>query len=274
MKIMKKVDILVTGRFFITFSVSLAIGFGANWFNHKSYYETRNGVQSVDLNILTNTLPTKLSDSLKRKDLVEIQRTISSNYGFFGLVVTDCNKSEKYCENQKILAISQPEREGWREKVRPENLVQFQYDILRDSLPITSEWQFNNDEAMSVIPTGRENKGKPIGRVYYIRRDPPTLIQNHLDWMWIPIESFQIFREKGDLGKSWKTLSSFWGSGANKYYSLTYLLCLVTASLIWRIWEENNHQKEQVVYQKTRLNNLSKQTNRTINVTVQGVNEN
>ena len=57
--------------------------------NHNNYWNrTIFAVQTVDFKILAHTLPTKLSILLMQKDTEELQRTLQSNTGRFGIVVT------------------------------------------------------------------------------------------------------------------------------------------------------------------------------------------
>jgi hypothetical protein len=233
----------VLTRLLISIPGALFVSFVFNYFNHKAYYTTIRNTQTVDLSILVNTLPTKLSQLLKNNNLEEIQKTISSNYGLFGIIVTNCEEEKRECSNQKVIIKSQPERKGWGEKQFPEKLSGNLYDVLRDPAPITAEWKFKDPRSVEFISTGEINKGRVIGRVYYIRRDPPDFFQSQKNWLLIPIESLQILTTPGNSEKAGNKLYEFIDSGANKYYSLTNLLGFLVGLFIWRIWERILYNK-------------------------------
>jgi hypothetical protein len=231
-------------RFLISIPSALIFASVLNYFNHKAYYTTIRNTQTVDFNILANTLPTKLSQALQKGNLEEIQRTVNSNYGLFGIIVTNCKREERECNNQQVIAKSQPAREGWGGKQFPENLLRSPYDILRSPAPITAEWGFKDARSVEVIPTGRINKGKVIGRVYYVRRDPPEFVQTQISWLLTPVESLQILTATGNTEKAGKKLYEFIDSGSNKYFFLTNLLGLVVGLFAWRIWERILYQRK------------------------------
>ena len=189
---------------------------------------------------------------MQKGDLDEIQRTVNSNYGLFGIIVTDCKEADKECNNQKVIAKSQPERKGWGEKKFPENLFDNPYNVLKDPAPITAEWGFKDARGIKVIPTGNSSKGKIIGRVYYLRRDPPEFTQTQINWLLVPVESLQILFSTQDTEKAGNKLYEFFDSGANKYYSLTNLLGIVIGLSLWRTWERMVYKKnlQQKIYEQ------------------------
>ena len=221
------------GRFLICFSSTLVIALSWNYFNYRTYYySTLQNVQTVDFNLLSNTLPTKLSHVLHKNDLEEIQRTVNSSYGLFGIIVTDCKEEGKEC-NQQIIAKTQSKKPRWNEKQFSDN----PYDILRYPIPTTAEWQFDyRQKLLEPKSTGRINKGQVIGRVYYIRGEPPTFIKSQLDWLLYLSESLENLKN-GDTEQAHKKLMSFFYSTANSYYFLTNLLGLITGLFVWRFWE-------------------------------------
>ncbi|MEG4229452.1 hypothetical protein QUA35_29780 [Microcoleus sp. N9_B2] len=79
------------GRFTLIATFSLGLATVKNWENYKNYWHgTIFAVQTVDFNMLSHTLPVKLSYTLLQGNIEELQRTLDSNYGLFGLIVTDC----------------------------------------------------------------------------------------------------------------------------------------------------------------------------------------
>jgi hypothetical protein len=116
------------GRFALTGAVSLGIGTAAVYDRYKNYWEkTIYRVQTVDFNMLSHTLPTKLSYTIVKNQPQELQRTLNSNYGLFGLVVTDPT-------GQNIIASSQSSSS----KIVPDDqkLQNHPYDLLLDPPPV------------------------------------------------------------------------------------------------------------------------------------------
>ena len=90
------------------FVAVLAALLATNWRNYRSYfYGTIYEVQTVAFNILSHTLPTTLSLYLIQGNSEAIKSTLNSNYGLFGIVVTNCRKATRKCPDQKILYATQ-----------------------------------------------------------------------------------------------------------------------------------------------------------------------
>ncbi|MFM7366243.1 MAG: hypothetical protein ACKO2Z_00250, partial [Sphaerospermopsis kisseleviana] len=82
----------VLARLTATGLISFGIGGAVTFDRYNSYWnQTIFRVQTVDFNILSHTLPTKLSYALIKKQPQEVQRTLDSNYSLFGLIVTDAS---------------------------------------------------------------------------------------------------------------------------------------------------------------------------------------
>lgn len=198
-------------RFAITSSVAFSTATFSNWIDYKSYWNgTIYRTQTVDFNMLSYTLPTKLSYALQQKDTAEVQRTLNSNYGLFGLVMTDCKTEDKDCPNQKFWYYSQSDRH-WKQKLQLEDLPQYSYDLLRNPPPLFAEAKYDSPRANKRITTGKKNAGKIIGRVYYIRGIPPTFLEDYWRWMQNPLST----------------------SGAHKLYALTTAIFLVGGFASW-----------------------------------------
>ncbi len=182
--------------------------FGAIYFTHKNYWEvTIYRVQTVDFNILANILPNKLSTQLLNKDFIGIQSTLDSNYGLFGIIVTDCKSDQLDCPQQKITYASKtivqttldgkqkliPESgysEIWAKKFtqvdRPAQLLSGDILLLRDPAPINQEWKFADPHATKRISSGLQNSGNVIGRVYLLRGNPPSFTSEIYNWLKNP----------------------------------------------------------------------------------------
>jgi hypothetical protein len=244
-------------KLLISLPTSFLLALGLNWNNHSSYNNTLYKVQTVDFNILANTLPTKLSFALRNKNQDEIQRTIDSNFGYFGLVVTDCASHEKQCPGENIIAKNRPERQGWKEKATIDKLSENQYDLLTSKLPMTARNRFENarsdtaETTTGIIPTGI------IGRVYYIRKDPTDFWGSQLNWLNQPIKaSLELFN--GNTNKSWDELVYFFDGGPNKFFLLTYAGGILLGILFGKAWDFNDEKRKKLEDDIKNLNNENK----------------
>ncbi|WP_416667856.1 NERD domain-containing protein [Egbenema bharatensis] len=209
------------GRLTLISTAAIGIATVSNLANHRSYwYGTIQRVQTTDFNILSSMLPTKLSYALLEDDVEEIQRTLNSNYGLFGMVVTDCTTTAQVCPDQQILHMTQSER-GWSQELHLDNLHHHPFDLLRDPPPLQTEWSYQSTRADHREPTHQQNAGQIIGRVYYVRGIPPSFAQDYQRWV-------------GNL------LSN---SGTHRYYSLTTALFLAMGLSAWSFIEWLLHRK-------------------------------
>lgn len=211
----RRIIINSLSRLCLITAAAFGMATASNYGNYQSYWNgTIFAVQSLDFNILAHTLPTKLSYSLLQGEVEELQRTLNSNNGLFGLVITDCQRSEKDCPSQKILYSSNSSRR-WKKQLNPKNLPNHPYDLLRDPPPLLAEAQYVDLRNSNPTPTQRTNSGKIIGRVYYIRGVPPTFTQDYGYWMLHPLNL----------------------KGSRVIYSLTAALFLTGGFTVWVIIE-------------------------------------
>lgn len=181
-KVNVKIALQMLGRLSMISVISLVMATINNYGNHKNYWErTIFATQTVDFNILSHTLPTKLSLALLEGETEELQRTLDSNYGLFGLVVTNCESAIADCPEQEILYYSNFRRLG-KEGFKVENLANEPYDLLRDPPPLFAERKYTRRYQREADPTGMVNRGEIIGRVYYVRRVPPTFAESYGKW--------------------------------------------------------------------------------------------
>jgi signal transduction histidine kinase len=153
---------------------------------YYAYWHTINTVQTVDFNILSHTLPPKLSSLLIQKSDEELRQTIHSNYGLFGIVVTDCNVDTQYCPNQKILYYS---GSTFRKKKPQTNLLANNpYDFLKDPPPLLTESKYPSPSIDKIKKTGKNNPGRIIGRVYYIHGEQPTFLDEYREFITSPLK--------------------------------------------------------------------------------------
>ncbi|MCS7030554.1 MAG: hypothetical protein NZL92_03340 [Gloeomargarita sp. SKYG116] len=161
--------------------VTVAVAGGGSYFMYRlhdyHWNELMFQVQTVDFNILSHTLPTKLSLDLLRGDLAELQRTLDSGYGYFGLVVTDA-------DGRQIIAMSRSE-ERWTRNLQ---LDHHPYDLLLDPPPTQPQKFYTSYAAKAPTPYPVQPQGRVIGRVYYVRRVPRSFIEDLAIWSQNPFE--------------------------------------------------------------------------------------
>ncbi len=199
---------------FLIGSTCLAVGLSV--FSHYRYWQgTIKAVQTTELNILSHTLPTKLSLLIKNENQEEIKRVLDSAYGFIGLVITNCKHKNPECE-EEILYKTQ-KNQGWGKNLEAKNLKEFPYDPLFDPPPLKTEGNYDHSYDHKRNQTGQTNQGEIIGRVYYIRSSSPSYWEGLLSWL-------------SDLVK----LKSF---GIIHPYTFYFTICLVGGFFSWRLTE-------------------------------------
>lgn len=237
------------GRFALVSCVAFGGATIANRQHHENYWNgTIKRVQTVDFNMLSHILPTKLSLALMSGNEQEVQRTLDSNYGLFGLVVTDCETAEVQC-NQSILYSSESSL-PWKDSLNLATLQASDFDVLRDPPPLYPEGYYEGPRAPERQATQLSNDGEIIGRVYYVRGGAPDFYEAYAKWM-----------------KGWPN-SFLSDSGVNKYFALTTILFFLGGSATFLFIEllirdharkqellkiEHNRQQEDLEIEKSSL---------------------
>lgn len=200
------------GRLTLTGLISFGIGSVVTFERYNSYWnQTIFRVQTVDFNILSHTLPTKLSYAILKKQPQEVQRTLDSNYSLFGLVVTDSS-------GQIIIAYSgknSRKSQKWKASLDPQQLKNHPYDVLLDPPPVFPQWTYSQPQATERSATSFTNRGRVIGRVYYVRGVRPTFQEDITTFLNNP----------------------FSGSSRIQNYATTLAACFGGTFLTWSILE-------------------------------------
>lgn len=220
-------------RLGMTLLISLFTGYKLAEYNHKGYWQrTIRRVQTVDFNILSHTLPTKLSHLLIEENIEELQKTINSNYGYFGLVVTNCKTKISDCQEQKIIHSTQTDA-AWKQQLNENILLNSSFSILKNPPPLLTETQFPNSRSEIPQSTGKINQGEIIGRVYYIRGIPPKFNDDVRSWVKKSLEE--------------KKLSD---SNAGGYYKLVLFLSFIgwmTGILIVEFFQYSRRDRQRTI---------------------------
>ena len=223
--------------------------------SHYNYWNrTIFRTQTVDFNILANILPTKLSTLLLDENIEELQRTIDSNYGLFGIVVTDCQIEQAECPKQEILYISNGEvirsnstgnveykskgryAKNWQSGLSRQSLSGQFYEILRNPPPLTAEQKYEDARDLNFTPSGRTNSGDIIGRVYFLRNLPPKFYPSLIRWIKNP----------------------FSDSSAVLLYNAISLATLITSICVWLLLELIHYEASLI---EQRQNEIEKMAN-------------
>lgn len=164
-------------RIIVPFVIVLAIG---TWVilchaHYKSYwYGTIYRVQTTDFNLLHHALPQTLSRMIieGRSDLV--QKTLDSTFGLFGLVITDPSGETILWKTNKVY-----HAKSWHDKAVPEMLkdVTEPYDLLTSPVELEPIYDHPSPRSMKARQLSAP-KGMVLGRLYYLRADPPPFWQD------------------------------------------------------------------------------------------------
>lgn len=235
----------IFGRFLFISSVMFGLSTVASWNEWNQYWNgTIRRVQTVDFNILSHTLPAKLSSVLASKNYQELQRTLDSNYGLFGIIVTDCQKVDVLCQEQKIIFASNGRRD-WKVLPASDNLSNHPFDLLRTPSPLITEKTYEKPSSKEQILTKGSNKGIIIGRVYYVRTTAPDFKSDYITWL------SNVWSTKGSHGFYALKAGSLIGIGLAVWLSIEFLLY------------KKRIERQQVIQEQERLQeNLNKEINR------------
>ncbi|WP_138504403.1 NERD domain-containing protein [Nostoc sp. PA-18-2419] len=198
----------VLARLATTGIISFGIGGAVTFDRYNNYWnQTIFRVQTVDFNILSHTLPTKLSYAIIKNEPEEVQRTLDSNYSLFGLIVTDSS-------GQKAIAYSgknSGKSSSWKAALNPQELKKHPYDLLLDPPPVFTQWTYSKPQATERSATSLTNQGHVIGRVYYVRGVRPTFQEDIATLLSSP----------------------FSGSSRIQTYTTSLIACCGATLLIW-----------------------------------------
>ncbi|MBD2527095.1 hypothetical protein [Nostoc sp. FACHB-133] len=202
----------VLARLATTGIISFGVGGAVTFDRYNNYWnQTIFRVQTVDFNILSHTLPTKLSYAIIKNKPEEVQRTLDSNYSLFGLIVTDSS-------GQNIISYSGKDSgksSSWKAALNPQELTKHPYDVLLDPPPVFAQWTYSNSHATERSAINVTNQGRVIGRVYYVRGVRPTFQEDIATLVTNP----------------------FSGSSRIQTYATSLMACFGATLLIWSILE-------------------------------------
>ncbi len=197
-------------RGFAALMLSAGIGLGVIYVNYHSYWKvTIYRTQTVDFNILANLLPAKISAHLLKNDKQGLQEALDTNYGLFGVFVTDCKSAEVDCPEQKITYGSNFKIEqisNFKQRLIPEGnyagvwaknfaetdtpsqlLKNSDYVLLHNPPSIKADWKFNSPRDSNIILSQHKNTSNIVGRIYFVRGNPPSFLSELEKWLKNPL---------------------------------------------------------------------------------------
>jgi hypothetical protein len=173
-------------RFFLSLKANVLIAIVAvlaafSWVSLcQKYYEsywlgTIRRVQTVDFNILHHTMPITLSYLILSGRSEAIQQVLDSNYGIFGIVITDPRGANVVYKSEKIYKFK-----SWQNDLGMKVLAASQqgldaehFDWLTDPPPDHAQYENATPRTPADRQVAPPPKGQIIGRVYYLRQPPP-----------------------------------------------------------------------------------------------------
>ncbi|HEY9647286.1 MAG TPA: hypothetical protein V6C88_12990, partial [Chroococcidiopsis sp.] len=211
------------GRLLLIGVSALGLATVVNRANYEAHWRAIARSQTIEINALAHTLPTKLSAAMIDGRYAEIQHTLDSNQGSIGLLVTDCRIAEWECPSQQIIyrnaATSNTVNNEWLRSLRADELRYYPFGLLRDPLPVETEVNYSGLGDSTAEPkwqwTGQRNPGTVVGRVYFIRSSPPGFWSDYQRWLGMP----------------------FGVSGLDRSYALTMGAALLGGLGVWALLE-------------------------------------
>lgn len=144
--------------------------------HYKSYWDsTIYRVQTTDFNLLHHTVPVTLSHFIINGQDESIQQVLDSTYGLFGMVVTNPDGTAILYRTSKTY-----HRRSWQDRVSPDFLQEVgePYDLLCDPPPKHAVYEHESPRETRAVKVNAQPQGRVLGRVYYLRANPPTFIED------------------------------------------------------------------------------------------------
>jgi hypothetical protein len=199
--------------------------------HYDSYWNgTIRRVQTVDFNILHHTLPITLSYLVLTGRADSVQKVLDSNYGIFGLVITDPKGENIVYKSEKVY-----KAKSWQKELSIETVKESQatrdsehFDWLTNPPPDHAQFANASPRVAADAEVASKPQGQVIGRVYYVRQPPPPFFEDVL----------------GAFSSNWWELS-----GSKRGYILQTLnvlsfSLLVVLVILWRkqVLERKEHE--------------------------------
>ena len=145
--------------------------------HYESYWNgTIHRVQTIDFNILHHTLPGCLSQLVLAGQGDDIQKVLNSNFGIFGMVVTDPSGQEILFKTSDSF-----QKASWQKHLTADFLQSNSepYDLLTDPPPMAPQYAHCGPR-LDEVKSLSKPAGRVIGRIYYVRGIPPGFFEDLL----------------------------------------------------------------------------------------------
>jgi|GEM_PF-6610523 len=184
-------------RGFAALLLSAGTGIGVVYLNYYNYWKvTIYRTQTVDFNMLATLLPSKVSTHLLKNDTKGLQEVLDTNYGLFGIIITNCKSASVDCPEQQIIYGSKIKIEQisntkqrlvpqgkyahvWTQKFNGKDtsahlLKEYNYIILRNPSSSKPDWKFESPRDSQIVLSQQPNVNLITGRIYFVRGNPPS----------------------------------------------------------------------------------------------------
>jgi hypothetical protein len=175
------------GRLMMISSAAFGLATIANWAKYQNYWHSPIfSIPAGEETLLLPMLPGKLSYALSQGDFSKLQKTLENHESLFSIVVTNCKNTQKNCPTQQILYASIADQAG--QKLTLADLENQPYDLLIAPFKKGLEKRAFSFDNRTVFQWEPAALGKVMGRVYYIRKVPPTFVKDYLHWLLNPLQ--------------------------------------------------------------------------------------
>jgi hypothetical protein len=153
---------------------------------NKYYQQEVPAARNKDLELLSRTLPIKLSQALVTGQGEEIQKTLDSAGEKHTLVITNCTETSVPCTQQKVMYATGGLIEGQELVGKGEDLSNERFDLLVSPPGVLTRKM--DLQSLTEAITLQPQKIKAIGRVYYLgsAKTTPAFWDGYLDWFAKP----------------------------------------------------------------------------------------
>ena len=146
--------------------------------------------------MLATLLPSKVSTHLLKNDTKGLQEVLDTNYGLFGIIITNCKSASVDCPEQQIIYGSKIKIEQisntkqrlvpqgkyahvWTQKFNGKDtsahlLKEYNYIILRNPSSSKPDWKFESPRDSQIVLSQQPNVNLITGRIYFVRGNPPS----------------------------------------------------------------------------------------------------
>jgi archaellum component FlaC len=175
-------------------------------YNHY-YNQEAPAARKADLDLLSRSLPIKLSQALSTGEENEIVQTLNSSAGKHNLVITSCTQTTKECSQEKVIYATGGQASG-QAAIAERNRAEEKFDVLVSPPGVLT--RKIDLESLAATIANKPKQIRAIGRLYYLDSPAPNFFEGYINWLLKP-------------------------SAGNMYYPLYTLLFLCGGGAAWLV---------------------------------------